>query len=109
LEGIVYKHPIYNIESRIILADYVLNSNGTGLVHNASDFGKEDYLACKKYGIKPFGPIDAYGKFNENINSIDPDLFGKFYTDTNSLIIEKLTNVHALVHSDKLNHSVAID
>jgi isoleucyl-tRNA synthetase len=110
LENVKYVHSLYkNLTSPIILAEYVLDSNGSGLVHNASGFGKDDYLACKKYGIKPFSPIDADGKFDASINPIDPDLFGKFYEDTNELIIEKLTKAGSLDRADKITHSAAID
>jgi isoleucyl-tRNA synthetase len=109
MELIKYSHPIYNLNSFIILAEYVLDSNGSGLVHNASGFGKEDYLACKKYNIKPFSPIDGDGKFNEQINQIDPELFGKFYEDTNEIIIEKLRKSNALLFCEKITHSAAID
>jgi isoleucyl-tRNA synthetase len=107
LENIKYKHPIYDIESPIILADYVSNENGTGLVHNAPDFGAEDYLACKKYDIKPIGPLDNYGKFNDNC--IDKELVGIFYDEANKIICDKLTAANALLKLEFFTHSVAHD
>jgi isoleucyl-tRNA synthetase len=98
---------LYPLISPIILAEYVLDTNGTGLVHNASGFGSDDYLACKKYGIKPYVPIDAYGKFNDE--SIDKDLVGKFYLDTDEIIIEKLKLNNALLKHSVISHSVAHD
>jgi len=109
MEHITYKHPIYNLVSPVILAEYVLESNGTGLVHNASGFGKDDYLACKKYGIKPFAPLDALCKFTDQIKEIDPSLVGIFYEDSNESIIEKLKNAKALINCEKITHSAAID
>ena len=52
LENDEYSHPLYPEKIyKVILANYVLSDN-TGLVHNAPGFGNDDYLACKKYGIK---------------------------------------------------------
>jgi isoleucyl-tRNA synthetase len=91
----------------VILATYVSDGDGTGLVHNAPDFGNDDYLACMKYNIKPFGPIDNYGKFNKNIN--DDELVGVFYNDANKIITEKLTKANALLNLSFITHSVAHD
>ena len=48
IENVQYKHIWIDKVSPIILADYVTDTDGTGLVHNASGFGLDDYYACKK-------------------------------------------------------------
>jgi isoleucyl-tRNA synthetase len=98
---------LYGMINPIILADYVSDTGGTGLVHNASGFGNDDYLACKKYGIKPFVPIDAYGKFTNE--SPDADLVGVFYEKSNDIIVDKLTKANALLKHSIFTHSVAHD
>lgn len=107
LDLTTYKHPIYEKKCKIIVDEYVSADNGTGLVHNAPGFGHEDYLACKKYNIKPFCPIDQYGKFTKEIN--DEQLVGIFYVDANQIIIERLTNKKTLLKHEKITHSVAHD
>jgi isoleucyl-tRNA synthetase len=107
LELLKYKHPLYDVVNPIILAEYVSDTNGTGLVHNAPGFGSDDYFACKKYNIKPYVPIDEYGKFNKEI--IDEELVGVFYETSNSIIIEKLQKANAILKNDKIKHSVAHD
>ncbi|MDE7221836.1 MAG: class I tRNA ligase family protein, partial [Ureaplasma sp.] len=103
-----YIHPIYNNKiNSIILAEYVSDEDGTGLVHNAPDFGLDDYLACKKYGISPFSPIDKFGKFNQSIN--DERLINVFYQDSNEIIINWLKETNNLVKLEKINHRVACD
>jgi isoleucyl-tRNA synthetase len=77
------------------------------LVHNAPGFGQDDYLACKKYGIKPYAPIDAYGKFDNTI--IDKDLVGIFYDEANKIITEKLAAANSLLKLEFFSHSVAHD
>jgi isoleucyl-tRNA synthetase len=98
---------LYDLYNPVILADYVSVESGTGLVHNASGFGNDDYLACKKYGIKPYVPIDEYGKFNST--SIDKSLIGMFYLDADEVIINKLKDNGALLKHEVITHSVAHD
>jgi isoleucyl-tRNA synthetase len=107
IEGTIYENPIYDIKCPVILAEYVSNSDGTGLVHNAPGFGQDDYLACKKYGIKPFAPINAVGKFTEE--AVDSELVGLFYKDANDLVITKLRAADAVVSLSSMTHSVACD
>jgi isoleucyl-tRNA synthetase len=64
-------------------------------------------LACKKYEIHPFSPIDNYGKFTESIN--DLDLINLFYDDANKIITEKLQKIGALLKLSFVTHSAAHD
>lgn len=102
-----YKHPLYAREGIIINDDYVSNTDGTGLVHNAPGFGNEDYIACKKYNIKPFCPIDEFGKFTNEIN--DSEIEGLFYDETNENIINRLNKTNNLFNNEKITHSIAHD
>ena len=107
LNKIEYKHPIYDRTSPIILADYVSDVDGTGLVHNAPGFGVEDYYACKENNINVFCPIDEKGFFTKEIN--DKDLENVFYQDANKIIGEKLKANNALLYFKFIKHSTAHD
>lgn len=107
LENKTYKHPFINRTSPIILAEYVQDTGGTGLVHNAPGFGQDDYYACKKYGIDVYCPIDDFGKYNKDIN--DSELEGVFYLKANPIIIDRLQQANALLASKEIKHSVAHD
>lgn len=107
LEKVMYQHPLYDKKNPIILAEYVSIEDGTGLVHNAPGFGDDDYLACKKYGIEPYCPIDKLGKFTSEIN--DKQLEGIFYEAANPSLIERLENADCLLFKQKIVHSAAID
>lgn len=107
LENLNYIHPIKNKHCPIICADYVSNSDGTGLVHNAPGFGLEDYIACKKYNINIYCPINEYGKFTNEVE--DAELVDKFYVDTNPIIIDRLKDKNALLHHEVITHSVGFD
>jgi isoleucyl-tRNA synthetase len=107
IESLKYEHPVYKRSSPIILADYVSNEDGTGLVHNAPGFGSDDYYACKKYKIEPFAPIDNFGKFTNEVN--DAELTGIFYENANEIVIKQLQAVNAILHNEIFTHSAAHD
>lgn len=107
LEKLSYKHPIFDKKGIVILAAYVSDKDGTGLVHNAPGFGHDDYLACKKYNIKVFCPIDNYGKFTEEVK--DKELIGLFYLDANPIIIDRLSKSNKLLKHKVITHSAAHD
>ncbi len=107
LENLKYYHPLSNKLFPIILADYVSLDDGTGLVHNAPGLGSDDYLACKKYNISPYAPIDKFGKYTSDVE-ID-ELNGVFYLDANNYVIEQLKNKNLLLFHQKIKHSDAHD
>lgn len=47
LEGITYKHPLYDRISPVILGDHVTLDAGTGLVHTAPGHGEDDFVVGK--------------------------------------------------------------
>src|SRR5215510_4357504 len=52
LEGIRFRHPLYDRDSVGVLADYVTLEQGTGAVHTAPGHGADDFLTGKKYGLE---------------------------------------------------------
>ena len=107
LENSTYNHPLLNKQLPIILADYVSLEDGTGLVHNAPGLGSDDYLACKKYNIAPFAPIDKFGKYTSYVG-IDA-LNGVFYLDANNYVLNELKDKSLLLFHQKIKHSDAHD
>lgn len=65
-----YFNPLNPVQHQPILpASYVTNSAGTGLVHTAPGHGFDDYLLCKEYGIPAYSPVDAAGKYTNDLPS----------------------------------------
>jgi isoleucyl-tRNA synthetase len=77
------------------------------LVHNAPGFGHDDYIACKKYGIDVYCPINSYGKFDNQIQ--DEELENVFYEKANPVILQRLQENNQLLFHEKIRHSVAHD
>src|SRR5256885_6765927 len=71
LEGITFRHPLYERDSAGVLADYVTLDAGTGAVHTAPGHGADDFLTGVKYGLEVYAPVDPGGHFLDTV-----ELFG---------------------------------
>ncbi len=72
LVGLTYK-PLFpyfadNKNSfKLLQADFVVEGDGTGIVHVAPGFGEDDFELCKKYNIQVVCPVDNSGKFTPEV------------------------------------------
>lgn len=105
-EGIVLKHPFYDRDSILIVGEHVTNDAGTGCVHTAPGHGEDDYIVCKKYGIKPFCPVDSRGYLTSEAGN---ELSGLFYGEANEKVLEILKRNNALLKCSKFTHSYPHD
>ncbi|NES84840.1 MAG: isoleucine--tRNA ligase [Moorea sp. SIO2B7] len=107
LEHCIYKHPLYDRESAILIGgDYVTTESGTGLVHTAPGHGQEDYIVGQKYNLPILSPVDAKGNFTEDA--------GQFaglnvLKDANEKIIEALQTENALLKEEAYVHKYPYD
>ncbi len=106
LEGCKAKHPFYERESVFLLGDHVTNDSGTGLVHTAPGLGVDDYNVCAKYGIKPYCPIDNFGRLTAECGE---KLNGLFYEESNAVILDMLRENGALIKEGEIIHSYPHD
>jgi isoleucyl-tRNA synthetase len=101
LEGLKARHPIYDRESVVVLADYVTLEAGTGCVHTAPGHGQDDYLTGQKYGLETYAPVDDSGRFTSEV-----DFFaGKYVFDANRDVNAKLREVGALLAESTIDHT----
>ncbi|MFJ3404004.1 isoleucine--tRNA ligase [Promicromonospora sp. NPDC090134] len=68
LLGATYEPPFAYFEGhpgahRVVEADFVTTTDGTGLVHNAGAFGEEDKQVSDREGVDPVIPVGADGAF----------------------------------------------
>ncbi len=79
----------------ILHGDFVNTEEGTGIVHIAPGFGEDDQILSKNNNIPTLCPVDAAGKFtNEMFDIKDLSIKGKQVFETNDDIIKylKITN-----------------
>jgi isoleucyl-tRNA synthetase len=104
LELINFRHPFYDRLSPVYLADYVELGAGTGVVHSAPAYGVDDFVTCKKYGMVNddiLNPVQSNGVYATSLEFFG----GQFIWKANPAIVDKLTEVGALLHTTIIEHS----
>ncbi|MGE8333427.1 MAG: isoleucine--tRNA ligase, partial [Pseudomonas putida] len=104
LELINFRHPFYDRLSPVYLADYVELGAGTGVVHSAPAYGEDDFVTCKRYGMVNddiLTPVQSNGVYVESLEFFG----GQFIWKANPAIVEKLSEVGALMHTETISHS----
>ncbi len=86
---------------KIVVADFVEEGEGTGIVHIAPGFGEDDQLLCKNHNIDLVCPVDDAGKFTEEIY----DLVGLQVFDSNDKIIKKLKEQSNWLKTEQYIHN----
>ncbi|WP_029137882.1 isoleucine--tRNA ligase [Nakamurella lactea] len=71
---------------RVLAADFVTTTDGTGLVHNAGAFGEEDKVVTDANGIEPVVPVGQDGCFRFPVVEYE----GMLVFDANPHIIDHL-------------------
>jgi len=67
LEGIRFRHPLYDRDSVGVLAGYVTLDAGTGAVHTAPGHGADDFNTGLKYGLDIYAPVGPGGHFDDTV------------------------------------------
>ncbi|MGH8962928.1 MAG: isoleucine--tRNA ligase [Jatrophihabitantaceae bacterium] len=70
----------------VVNEDYVTTDDGTGLVHQATVFGADDFDSVRRNGVELVNPIDTRGRFTEGL----PLVGGMFFKDADEPIIGDL-------------------
>ncbi len=104
-EGVRCKHPFINRESKVVMGspdtvDVDLET-GTGEVHTAPGYGKEDYLCGLKNGLEMIVCVDDKGHQTEQAGPFA----GMFYAKSNKEIIKWLDENDLLLAKKRINHS----
>jgi isoleucyl-tRNA synthetase len=101
LEGRRCRHPLYDRDSLIILAEHVTLDAGTGCVHTAPGHGREDYEVGLAYDLDIYSPVDDNGCFTEDVEFFA----GMFVFVANGPVIDKLTEFGVLVGKGDIEHT----
>ena len=67
LEGLRFRHPLYDQDSPGVLADYVTLDQGTGIVHTAPGHGTDDFHTGQRYGLDIYAPVGPGGHFTGDV------------------------------------------
>ena len=104
LDHIRFQHPFYDRAAPILLAEYVEDGAGTGIVHSAPAYGEDDFYTCRRHGFTNddiLNPVQSNGHYAESL----PFFGGMLIWKATPAIIEKLREVEALMAHAPLTHS----
>jgi len=115
LRGLVFRHPLYDTEasgnafsykrlSPLYLADYVSDSDGTGIVHSAPAYGLDDFNSCVAHGMAYadiLNPVQGNGSYTEEL----PLFGGMNIWKACPCIIEVLGSSDRLMATQPIVHS----
>jgi isoleucyl-tRNA synthetase len=85
----------------VLLADFVSDKEGTGLVHTAIAFGEDDFRLGEQYGLAVINPVRADGSYDDRIGPYA----GRNIRDANDDLIEDLRARGRLLRAERYVHS----
>ncbi|WP_315859701.1 isoleucine--tRNA ligase [Cyanobium sp. ATX 6E8] len=107
LEGIVYRHPLLERSSPVLIGgDYITTEAGTGLVHTAPGHGVDDFNTGKKAGLPVLCPVDEAGTLTAEAG---PFAGTNVLKDANPTIIAALEATGLLLKQERYAHRYPYD
>ncbi|GAC1434131.1 MAG: isoleucine--tRNA ligase [Solirubrobacteraceae bacterium] len=109
LEGARYEPPFTFIAGEqygplghsVLLADFVSDGDGTGLVHTAIAFGEDDYRLGQQYGLTVVNPVRLDGTYDERIGPYA----GRFVKDADDDLLADLERRGRVLRAERYKHS----
>ncbi|MBO9129357.1 isoleucine--tRNA ligase [Bacillus sp. 165] len=105
LKGIEYVPPFACVfvehGHKVVMADYVTDISGTGIVHIAPAYGEDDYKTVKENGFSFVNVVDEKGQYTSQV----PMFEGRFVKDCDVDVVRYLAGNGLLYHKEKYEHS----
>jgi len=115
LRGQVFRHPLHDLDSGcgphsyrrkspLYLADYVSDSDGTGIVHSAPAYGLDDFNSCVAHGLAYddiLNPVQGNGVYADEL----PLFGGQHIWKACPVIIDTLREHGRLMATERITHS----
>ncbi len=115
LRGQVFRHPLHHIDSGsskysyhrlspLFLAEYVSDSDGTGIVHSSPAYGVDDFNSCVAHGMAYddiLNPVQGNGVYTDEL----PLFGGQHIWKACPVIIETLREHGRLMATQAITHS----
>ena len=106
LEGLSYlpMFPYFKNNSnsfKVLIADFVTDEDGTGIVHVAPGFGEDDFILCKNNKIPLVCPVDEGGNFTNEVS----DFVGRNVFEATDDVIKFLKNMGVWKFTEQYLHN----
>jgi isoleucyl-tRNA synthetase len=86
---------------RVVGADWVETTEGTGIVHVAPGFGEDDQVLGKQAGLGMVVPVDLEGRFTSDV----PDFAGQNVLEANGDVIRLLKEQDVVFRHETYEHN----
>jgi isoleucyl-tRNA synthetase len=100
LSGLVFRHPIFERESPVILGEHVTLEQGTGCVHIAPGHGPEDFELGRRYDLWILCPVDEFGVFTDEARQFA----GLNLEEGDKAVVEALRDAGTLLKLEEVTH-----
>jgi isoleucyl-tRNA synthetase len=101
MDGMSFRHPIFDRPSIAVMAEYVTTEDGTGVVHTAPSHGRDDFYTGLKYHLPIPNTVDERGVLTEETG----EFAGTFYKNCDTVVVDRLREVGALLDVRDYQHS----
>jgi isoleucyl-tRNA synthetase len=85
---------------QVLVADYVADNEGTGIVHQSPAYGEDDQRVCEAAGIPVYVSINERGEYN----SVITDFVGQHVFEANKPISQKLKDEGRVLRQASYEH-----
>ena len=85
---------------RVLPADFIEESEGTGIVHMAPAFGEADFFVCQEHNVPLVCPVDDQGCFTAEV----VDFTGEYIKLADKGIARQLKNKNQLFYQGTIRH-----
>ncbi len=115
LRGLVFRHPLHDVDtstgpysykrlSPLYLAEYVSDTDGTGIVHSAPAYGVDDFNSCVAHGLAYqdiLNPVQGNGVYTDEL----PMFGGQHIWKAVPLVLQALQEADRLMATHPITHS----
>lgn len=101
--GSLCQHPFLDRKVKVVGANFVDGTTGTGAVHMAPGHGAIDYVAGQEHGLGLLSPVDDDGKFTSEVG-VD-ELVGQHVLKANERVVEIIAEKGCLMGREDCVHS----
>ena len=105
LFDMLHKHTKSDTIWKVYAAEYVTADAGTGIVHIAPAYGKEDYEVAEKYNLPIRHHVDTNGLFTENLGVFAKMQIKDEENLTDKKIVEELKKNGRLLKDEIITHN----
>ena len=102
IEGLAFKHPLYERNSPVVFADYVTMEDGTGVVHTAPGHGRDDFYTGQRNNLPVLNPVNEKGYYTKDAGQFEGL---HIIRQGNQAVLDALKESTHLLASGVISHS----